>query len=567
MTRATKNRAAGAVLALALATTAFVQVSTGPEPSLSRLLPSGALLVLESKDFGGALADWDSSAEKPAWLASDNFTAFAQSKLYLRLEEAREEFAAAAGVRPDMPLVRAIAGGESALAVYDIGELRMLYVTQLPAARAVETVLWRSRLSFEPREAGGEAYYVRSDADSGRETAFAAVGELLLLATGSDLMAGALELLAGQGDAVTSEGWYGDAVRYAGERGGLRLVHDTAALAGSPHFRSYWVQRNASSVRAYRAGAIDLDRASGAWTERRVLIPVEAPDANDDGDAGESGVGSLVRLIPDDTGYSAAALDPTASEAVGLLRQKLLGPAARGAFSPITFAPGAPRGPGPVGSEASLETRIDQPPLRVDSSVFDAAPLLALFSGSRLTGILRLESGSVSDVFVRSNLGLVVEAAEDWDIPATLEALTASAGGQWTLSGLGAGWTQAGEAYALDGLVGAAVLIRGRLLAVSNSADVITAIAARVDTEPVETDAIYSGRFALSSEKVHYRRLMGQLDAVYWGGYSDPDRAPYLLSENIPSLAEVLGRVESVSLQRFLRENYVEEVVTYELAP
>jgi len=559
MTRATKLRAAGGLLALALATTAFVQVSTGPAPPLSRLLPSGALLVVESKDFGGALADWNSSSEKPAWLAGDNFKAFAESKLYLRLEQDRDEFGAAAGVPPDMSLVEAIAGGESALAVYDIGELRMLYVTRLTAARAVETALWRSRLTFEPREAGGEAYYVRSDAESGRETALAAVGDLLLLSTASDLMAGALDLLAGQGDAVTSEGWYSDAVRYAGERGGLRVIHDTAALGRSPHFRSYWIQRNASSVRAYRAGAIDLDRASDAWTERRVLLPAEASDP------GDRGVGSLMRLIPEGTGYSNASLDPTVDEAIGVLRQKLLGPSVRGAYSPSTFAPGAARGAGAVGSEAALETQIDEPPLRVDSADFDPTPLAALFARSPLTGILQLESGASSDAFVSSNPGLVIEAAQDWDVPATLEALAASSGGQWTLSALGAGWRQAGEVYVLDGLVDVNVLIRGRLLALSNSTDLLAAIAARMDAGPVETDAIYSSRFAVSSEKAHYQRLMKQLDTVYWGGYADPNRRPYLLSENIPSLADAMGKLESVSVERFHRENHVAEVVRYEL--
>ena len=53
----------------------------------------------------------------------------------MRLGEAQEQFAEAAGFAPDMSLVNSIAGGQSAIAIYDIGELEFLYVTRMPSAR------------------------------------------------------------------------------------------------------------------------------------------------------------------------------------------------------------------------------------------------------------------------------------------------------------------------------------------------------------------------------------------------------------------------------------------------
>ena len=112
---------------------------------LAAIAPPGALLYLEAKDFGALLADWNGSAEKRAWLLSNNYQVFSRSRLFLRLEQSQQEFAAAAGLPGDMALAGEVAGSNSALALYDIGQLQFLYVTRMPAARAATTALWKKR--------------------------------------------------------------------------------------------------------------------------------------------------------------------------------------------------------------------------------------------------------------------------------------------------------------------------------------------------------------------------------------------------------------------------------------
>jgi hypothetical protein len=148
--RAARYCAARARSAFGIAGTALVQVPP-PGAPLARYLPPGALLTIEARDFGALLRDWNGSNEKALWLASDNYRAFVRSRLLLRLEESQVEFAQAAGVSPDLPLVESIAGSESALGLYDIGSLQFLYITRLGSARAVENALWQSRANFEPR--------------------------------------------------------------------------------------------------------------------------------------------------------------------------------------------------------------------------------------------------------------------------------------------------------------------------------------------------------------------------------------------------------------------------------
>ena len=101
----------------------FAQAPPSAPPDLARLVPAGSLLYIEAKDFGNLLADWKGSDEKRLWFASDNFQVFSRSRLYLKLQQAQTEFAAAAGVPPDMDLLANVAGSQSALAIYDIGKL------------------------------------------------------------------------------------------------------------------------------------------------------------------------------------------------------------------------------------------------------------------------------------------------------------------------------------------------------------------------------------------------------------------------------------------------------------
>ena len=238
-----------AAIGIVLATvSALLQTPAQPRRQVdaASLVPAGAALVLQAKDFSTIVADWNTSSEKGKWLGSDNYSAFSRSRLFLRLTEAYGEFAAAAGAPVDMTLVSDLAGGESALAIYDVGKLEFLYVTRMPLAKAMENALWRTRGTYEPRQAAGTPFYVRIDPESKRLVAFGVRDEYLLLATREDLLAGALALIGAQSGAtsVQTDGWFAQAIKAAGSPGDLRLVMNLDALVKEPHFRSYWIQGN-----------------------------------------------------------------------------------------------------------------------------------------------------------------------------------------------------------------------------------------------------------------------------------------------------------------------------------
>ena len=269
------------LLALLAAATALMQVPSGSVDVIARYLPLNALLVLESKDLGSLVGDWNTSIEKRLWLESDNYRVFSRSKLLLRLKEVQGEFGEAAGFAPEMSLVESIAGRESVLGLYDIGSIEFLYVTRLAHARAVENMLWDRRANFEQRVAAGQPFYTRTDPKSGRVVAFAATDDYLLLATAEDLIARALTLMSGpDGSSVVGESWYADSIAAQQERGDLRLVLNLEALVRTSHFRSYWIQHNVAELSKYRSGVADVHRSPTRIREERVFLRHEGGEEN-----------------------------------------------------------------------------------------------------------------------------------------------------------------------------------------------------------------------------------------------------------------------------------------------
>ena len=250
-----------------------------PDAALSKFIPAGPLLYLEAKDFSSLLSEWNSSPQRRQWLKSDSYEVFSRSRLFLRLKGAGEQFASAAGLPADLDFFPQVAGQRSALALYDIGKLQFLYITYLPSARSMQTPLYQTRSKFEPRNAGGVNFYVRRDPDSEREVAFAVAGDYLLLATREDLLAGALQLMAGKQDrTVESDSWWNQSTSAAAQVGDLRMVLDLQNLVPNGYFRTYWVQQNITDLSQYSATVSDLFRSGKDYREERVLIRKKESD-------------------------------------------------------------------------------------------------------------------------------------------------------------------------------------------------------------------------------------------------------------------------------------------------
>ena len=255
---------------------AFVATAPAPPP-LAGLVPRGAVLYLEAKDFQSLLEEWSASPGKKEWLKSSDESVFSRSALFLRLQKEQQHFAAAAGIPPDMKFLSEAAGKESALGIYDIGKIEILYVTRLESARAMQSALWEARTKFDSRNAAGVPFFVHTDAESGRTVAFAVTDEYLVLATREDLVASTLALISGgAGQPIAGEQWFSTAVGAASSAshlpGDLRMVLNLEKVVATPQFRTYWIGRNVTELKQYSAGLSDLYRSGAEYREERILL-------------------------------------------------------------------------------------------------------------------------------------------------------------------------------------------------------------------------------------------------------------------------------------------------------
>jgi hypothetical protein len=477
--------------------------------SLSSLFPGGALVYVEARDLSTLLRDWNASEEKRLWLTSDNHEVFSRTRLFMRLAEAQEQFAETAGFAPDMSLVTSIAGAQSAIAIYDIGELEFLYVTRLPAARILNSTPFSQRNAYESRESAGIPYYVRSGANK-RVAAFGSADGLLFLGTRGDLVANALALHAKRRGItpLAQDRWYNELTRAAASPGDIRIALNMPGLLKTSYFRSYWIQRNASQLKPFSAGVVDLFREPQQVREERLLLRESQSAA-----PSEQAVAQVTAWAPSDSGLYRAWADPETDEIVNVIRTKITNPGPTG-DAPGRTAPSAANPDTVAGDSSDLETRIDQPPLQTQAHDA-AAELRPVIEAANVQAMLQVQSSRTSGdgVFVGNDPAIALLAGSDWP------AITLP-----------------------DGVVHR----QGRILVLATNAAMLQKIVAQIGAPPAANSAsAYIAHHSHSRELAAFTRMMAQIDA---GSIDVAGGGPRFFSQNVASLGRVLNRVDSATI-------------------
>lgn len=545
---------------------AAYRATTPPEVPLSKYVPSGALLYLQAKDFSALLADWSGSPQKQAWLGSSNYEVFSRSRLLLRLKDAGKQFAIAAGLAPDMNFMSQMAGSESALALYDIGKLQFLYITRLPSANAMQNQLWQTRAKFETRSAGGMTFYLRRDPDSQREVEFAVSENYLLLATREDLMASALQLMAGgKNQTIDAEPWFAQSVAATGPVGNLRMVLNLEKIVPSPYFRSYWVQQNITGMKSYTAAVSDLFRSGKEYREERVLLK-KVGEARSTPDKGEA-VSDLVRLVPEGVGIYEAQPCPSTDPCLEVLETKILAPHS-GPVPPEQLAPEAQLTSGETGSSSDLETRIDQAPAQRKSDAEGTVALKNLLQKRQVNAVLHLQSTERDSVgvFVRIHSAAVLAGNSDWDETAARTVLTSFIRPSLTASQSGVAWKQTSGYYELDGLHPLLSAVRGKYLMISDDPTLINGVLKNLNRKSDLKPAVFVAEFDHKREGDNFARLVKVIDRPDLSPSGNPgrERQPQFLSENIGSLSTALSGVSSEKIVVRDAGDKVLQTVTYQ---
>jgi hypothetical protein len=540
---------------------AAAQVATTPQ-ALSKWMPGGALLYLESSDFATQLRDWDRSDVQTKWLASKNHEQFMTTRLALKLQDAYKEFSGAAGFAPDLTALETFAGTDSALAVYDIGRLDLIYISRLPAAQLAQNALTGARGGYQTRNAAGQSYFVRQS--GGRTAAFATSGDYVVVSTREDLLTQVLALMRGNtaNRPVSDDVWYQDAVRSMGNaannRVALRLVMDLPNVIKTPYFRSYWIQRNTSDLRGYSALLSQLTRRADAFQEDRVLVRSAEVPVTPHGAA----TVELQKFIPDNVGLSRLWDTSSTDFAMNLIAEKFF------AAGSVRFVE---RQNAPVvnldasaGSEGDFQTRIDETPQPSLAGTLALDALKRLIDSAGIQAVLHLESSLPlnESTFVQTDAALALRASKPWNTADVQSALSSAAASYQTVNAIGLQWRNVSSAghtvLQWDGLIPLTIYVDGQTLWIGRTPNLLGS-ALNQSAPATPQPAAYMARYNHRTELAPYLRIMRMLDLSDQANYSS------FFSDNIGSLASTLDVVQSVSIRTEDTALVQRQVITYDL--
>jgi hypothetical protein len=559
-------RTRSALVLLALCATGilgwtFFRPQATPSHALDMVMPEGALLYIEARDFSGLLKDWNASPERAEWLKSDDYRVFSNSGLFLRLGQASDQFAAAAGLPPNMKFLADAAGKESAVAIYEIGKLEFLYVSRLSSGDFSQSPLWQSRNKFQSRTAGGKTFFVRKDEESGRVVAFAIADNYLVLGTREDLVAGALELMSGsKGRALGREGWYTQARAAASPTpGDLRMVMDLEKIAVTPHFRTYWIQQNITEMQSYGGAISDLYREGRTYREERVILAAEKTEGKLPEPPSQA-VTALLSSVPQDYGFYQAG--PTdAKRGLAVLEQKILAPRF-GAARAERLAPQVQLTSGQTGAGTDLETRIDVEPASRVTGQNAAEGLQRQFEKAGPNALLVVQASRKNTDGVLLSLPAVigVSAGNDWDVVQVKSAIQDMMAPGLTAARLGLQWREVKDAgYSeLDGLSPLQMAVRGKVLYLANDAGLLAAVL-QARSQTLSPPATYAAGFSHSRERGKFYEFSGLVDQQSAARGAEPQ----FFSQNMASFSRAFAKLESEEIVTRQTKDRIQQTVTY----
>jgi hypothetical protein len=266
-----------AVVALSHRTDGQQARPVAEQMKLAGVMPRGALVYVQARDLSSLMKTWIASSARDKFYNSSSFTAFSQSRVYLKFQDRKKDIENATGFGLDEARLAELAGGASAVAIYDIGKLEMVFVTEVARERAVATALFKLAPQFQERSAQNNSYYVREvTTDGGRlnqQFCFAYSSGRLIVTSTEGLMIRALA----NAKAAAADSLLSDVMATAGQARGfssneLTLWLDQARLNRNRYFNNYWIHQNVESLANIESGLIDLRITPQGMSEQRWFV-------------------------------------------------------------------------------------------------------------------------------------------------------------------------------------------------------------------------------------------------------------------------------------------------------
>ncbi len=249
--------------------------------AMSKDLPRGAIVYAQFSDLPGLIKRWDESKLKSKYVESENFERFQNRHLTLKLLKRWEEFNDALGFSLDANALIGSSENKTAIALYDIGGLDIVFIAPISSDKIAETIFHKNKDKFEERSlADDTTYYSLSfEADRGRKqqkVLFTAVKGRFVLATNESLFLRTVANINGKTkkDSLADEPSFFELSKIVTPHDATVWV-DQKKLNKDLYFKHYWLMSNASDLKNIRAGMFDLEIKEDKWIERREFLSVK----------------------------------------------------------------------------------------------------------------------------------------------------------------------------------------------------------------------------------------------------------------------------------------------------
>jgi len=301
------------IVALALIGVAFIVYArtahvAKSEYALAQDLPRGAFVYAQFSNLPALIEGWDHSQLKERYLNSTNYRQLQQRHLILKLISRWEEFNTALGFQLDVATITGASENKAALAVYDIGQLDLVFIAPLSEEKIALTQFFTNKDQFEEAETpGGDVYYRQAvEADHGRQKqvlAFATLNGRFILASNENLLLRTITNI----NRRNSKDSLADDPAFTSLSKKLKphfvtVWVDQTKLNNDYYFKHYWLLQNMNQLKGIRAGMFDLEQQKGRWIEHREFLTTSK-----DSSAGDSiPVAELRRLysmVPEDAPF------------------------------------------------------------------------------------------------------------------------------------------------------------------------------------------------------------------------------------------------------------------------
>jgi hypothetical protein len=269
-----------AVAFIGVALIAFARTGHKPrgEYGLAHDLPRGAFVYTQFSNLPALIEEWDRSQLKERYLKSTNYQQLQNRHLVLKLMSRWQEFNDALGFQIDVPAISGAAETRAALAVYDIGQLDLVFIAPLSEEKIALTQFFTNKDQFEEAEApGGDVYYRQAvEADHGRQKqvlAFATISGRFILATNENLLLRTIANIERRNakDSLADDPAFSSLSQKLKPHF-LTVWLDQTKLNNDYYFKHYWLLQNMDQLKGIRAGMFDLEQQKGRWIERREFL-------------------------------------------------------------------------------------------------------------------------------------------------------------------------------------------------------------------------------------------------------------------------------------------------------